>query len=50
MYSVEDFNRAEQITFHEKAMENKPVTGGSALAVLLLVLGAVIAFGIIRLE
>jgi restriction endonuclease Mrr len=37
----------EQMSIHEKAMENKPLTGGSILAVLLLILGALLVFGIV---
>jgi restriction endonuclease Mrr len=37
----------EQMPIREKAMENKPLTGGSMLVGLLLVLGALLAFGIV---
>ncbi|MFA9518120.1 restriction endonuclease [Halopenitus sp. H-Gu1] len=37
----------EQMAFHEKAMENKPLMGGSVLVALLLIFGALIAFGIV---
>lgn len=36
-----------QMPIHEKALENKPLTGGGVLAVLLLVLGTLLAFGIV---
>jgi restriction endonuclease Mrr len=46
--NLETFRKKyEQMPIHEKAMENKPLTGGSVLVVLLLVLGALLAFGIV---
>ncbi|GGJ09823.1 hypothetical protein GCM10008995_19660 [Halobellus salinus] len=37
----------EQMLIQQKAMENRPLTGGGVLAVLLLVLGTLLASGIV---